>query len=253
MRTAEWTDAVSVLDRITAVFDAFGPYDEGLGVSEVARRAGVPKSTVSRIAADLVEERLLDREGDKFYLGVRLFELGQSVEHPRRLRRLAHPVLGELRRASELSAQFAILDGADVVYLAIAREETVVQPAARIGGRLPAHATALGKAMLAFSPADVVDRALASGLEPRTPHTITDVESLRGALRLARAGGTAVEAEECVLGRSCVAAPVLVAGVAVAAVSVAGRSADVVSERLAPLVRTAASTLARRLAEDRAD
>ena len=79
MRTADWTESVSVLDRVTAVFEAFGEHDEGLGVSELARRANLPKSTVSRIAADLVEQRFLDRDGDMLYLGVRLFELGQTV------------------------------------------------------------------------------------------------------------------------------------------------------------------------------
>ena len=77
MRTADWTDSVSVLDRVTAVFDAFGEQDDGLGVSELARRANLPKSTVSRIAADLVAQRFLDRDGDKLYLGVRLFELAR--------------------------------------------------------------------------------------------------------------------------------------------------------------------------------
>ena len=91
MRTADWTDSVSVLDRVTAVFEAFGEHDEGLGVSELARRANLPKSTVSRIAADLVGQRFLDRDGDKLYLGVRLFELGQTVEQPRRLRRSRCP------------------------------------------------------------------------------------------------------------------------------------------------------------------
>ena len=64
MRTANWTDSVSVLDRVTAVFDAFGDDDHGLGVSELARRANLPKSTVSRIAADLVAQRFLDRDGE---------------------------------------------------------------------------------------------------------------------------------------------------------------------------------------------
>ena len=71
MRTADWTDSVSVLDRVTAVFEAFGEHDEGLGVSELARRANLPKSTVSRIVADLVGQRFLERDGDKLYLGVR--------------------------------------------------------------------------------------------------------------------------------------------------------------------------------------
>ena len=152
MRTADWTESVSVLDRVTAVFEAFGEHDEGLGVSELARRANLPKSTVSRIAADLVEQRFLDRDGDKLYLGVRLFELGQTVEQPRRLRQLALPVMTDLRDATGQTVHLAVLEGTDVVFIAIVRGGPMPTPLARVGGRLPAHATALGKAILAFSP-----------------------------------------------------------------------------------------------------
>lgn len=161
MRTAEWTDSVSVLDRITAVFEAFGEEDEGLGVSELARRANLPKSTVSRIAADLVGQRFLDREGDKLYLGVRLFELGQTVEQPRRLRHLALPVMTDLRNLTGCTVHLAVLEAADVVVVSLVRGEPALPAAGRVGGRMPAHATALGKAILAFSPPDVVARVAA--------------------------------------------------------------------------------------------
>src|SRR6478735_7651554 len=119
MRTARWNESVSVLDRVTAVFDAFGEQDEGLGVSELARRANLPKSTVSRIAADLVAQRFLDRDGDLLYLGVRLFELGQTVELPRRLRQRALPVMKELRDTTGQTVHLAVLEGIDVVFIAI--------------------------------------------------------------------------------------------------------------------------------------
>src|SRR5918995_1444116 len=119
MRTADWTDSVSVLDGVTAVFEAFGEQDDGLGVSELARRANLPKSTVSRIAADLVAQRFLDRDGDKLYLSVRLFELGQTVEQPRRLRHAALPVMVELRDATGQTVNLAVLEGADVVIITI--------------------------------------------------------------------------------------------------------------------------------------
>lgn len=252
MRTADWTDSVSVLDRVTAVFDAFGEQDEGLGVSELARRANIPKSTVSRIAADLVDQRLLDRDGDKFYLGVRLFELGQTVEQPRRLRRMAHPVMAELRDVTGQSVQLAILQGADIVFLAIVRSEPAVRPAARIGGRLPAHATALGKAILAFSPPEVVAAVVRGGLQRRTPHTIAEAQAFAHELRHVRSLGVATESEECVVGRSCAASPVFAAGGApIAAISVAGASTSVTADRMGAAVRAAAATLTRRLAADR--
>ena len=249
MRTAAWTSAVTVLDRITAVFDAFGEHDEGLGVSELARHANLPKSSISRIAGELVEQGLLDREGDTFYLGARLFEFGQTVERPRRLRHFAYPVMAGLRDLTSQSVQLAVLDGTDVVFLAIARSEPAIRPHARIGGRLPAHATAVGKAIMAFSPSELVEEVVQGGLAPRTPHTITASDSLVRELLQIRGAGVATEREECVIGRSCMASPVLApGGEPFAAISVAGSSSDIGGEHLAAAVRAAAATLSHRAA-----
>jgi DNA-binding IclR family transcriptional regulator len=248
MRTAGWTDSVTVLDRVTAVFDAFGEHDEGLGVSELARRANLPKSTVSRIAGDLVAQRLLDREGDKLYLGVRLFELAQTVDKPRRLRRLALPVMAELRDVTRHTVTLAVLDGADVVIVGIVRAEGGCTPPARVGERVPAHATALGKAMLAHSPRAVVERIVQGGLPPRTPRTISDPSVLARELADVRRLGVATDAEECALGIVCAAGAILGhGGSPVAAISVTATASDAAPDRLAPAVRAAAMTLGRRL------
>ncbi len=249
MRTAAWTNSVSVLDRVTAVFDAFAEHDDGMGVSELARHANLPKSTVSRIAGELVEEGLLDRDGDTFYLGVRLFEFGQTVEQPKKLRRFAYPVMAGLRDLTAQSVQLAVLDGTDVVFLAIARTGPTLRPHARIGGRLPAHATAVGKAMLAFSPPDVVERVIRGGLSGRTPHTITRPDALARELLHIRGAGVATERDECVVGRSCIASPVLAAGgEAFAGISVAGENDEIVVDHMKAAVRAAAATLSHRAA-----
>jgi IclR family transcriptional regulator, acetate operon repressor len=248
MRTAAWTDSISVLDRVTAVFDAFGEHDEGLGISELARRANLPKSTVSRIAADLVVQRFLDRDGDKLYLGVRLFELAMTVEQPRRLRQFALPVMSELRDATGQTVSLAIIEGTDVVVVAIVRGEPTSKPVVRVGGRLPAHATALGKAILAFSPEVVVDRIIQGGLEVRTPHTISEPSAFRRELIDIRRLGVATEREECAIDRAGAASPVLGhGGAAIAAISVAGTVSNVVPDRIAPAVRAAGMTLSRRV------
>jgi IclR family acetate operon transcriptional repressor len=247
MRTADWTESVSVLDRVTAVFDAFGELDEGLGVSELARRANLPKSTVSRIAADLVGQRFLDRDGDMLYLGVRLFELGQTVAQPRRLRQLALPVMTELRDATGQTVHLAVLDGVDVVFIAIVRGGPLPTPLARVGGRLPAHATALGKAILAFSPKDVAERIVHGGLVRRTPHTLVESSALQRELVDIRRTGTASELQECAIGRTCTASPILGhGGTPIAAISVTGSVDAVVPDRVAPAVRAAGMTLSRR-------
>ena len=252
MRTSDWTDSVSVLDRVTAVFEAFGEHDEGLGVSELARRANLPKSTVSRIAADLVEQRFLDRDGDTLYLGVRLFELGQTVEQPRRLRQLALPVMTDLRDVTGQTVHLAVLQGRDVVFITILRAGPIPKALARIGGRLPAHATALGKALLAFSPDEVVHRIAEGGLERRTPQTISEPAALLRELAEIRRSGIATEREECAIGRTCTASAILDhSGAPIAAISVTGQVDAVVPERVAPAVRAAAMAVSRRLGAGR--
>jgi IclR family acetate operon transcriptional repressor len=247
MRTADWTDSISVLDRVTAVFEAFGEHDEGLGVSELARRANLPKSTVSRIAADLVGQRFLDRDGDKLYLGVHMFELGLAVERPRRLRQLALPVMHDLRNLTGQNVHLAVLEGSDVVVIAIVRAPSAAKPLIKVGGRLPAHATALGKALLAFSAQEDVEFIARGGLERRTPHTICEPSTLLPELAEARRSGIAIDREECATGRACVASPILSHGAtSIAAISVAGSVDEIDVPRIAPAVRAAAITLSRR-------
>lgn len=250
MRTANWTDAVSVLDRVSAVFDAFGEEDDGLGISELARRANLPKSTVSRIAADLVAQRFLDRDGELLSLGVRLFELGQTVPQPRRLRQLALPVMRELREVTGQTVQLAVLDGSDVVLVAVLRGPSVDPCPARIGRRDPAHATALGKSILAFSPPETV-RLVCGRLEPRTPHTIVDPPALARELADVRRSGVAGEQGECTVDTAAAASPILVPGDApTAAICVTGPAAGLHPDRVAPAVRAAAVSLSRRFAAD---
>jgi len=252
VRTADWTDSVSVLDRLTAVFEAFGEYDEGLGVSELARRANLPKSTVSRIVADLVEQCFLERDGDQLYLGIRLFELGQTVQRPRELRTVALPVMTDLRNLTGHTVQLAVLEAADVVLIAVVRGRPAPTPLGRVGGRLPAHATALGKAILATSAPDVVESLVNGRLERRTPRTICEPAALLRELTETRRNGTAVEREECATGRACIASAVLGrGGVPMAAISVAGSVEDFSPDRLASPVRAAARTVSRRLGSGR--
>jgi DNA-binding IclR family transcriptional regulator len=222
VRTADWTGSTSVLDRITAVFDAFGEDDEGVGITELARRARLPKSTVSRIAAELVEQRLLDRDGDILYLGVRLFELGQAVEHPRRLRRLAHPVMDVVRSTTGQTVQLAVLDGPDVVFVAILRGQRTSEPIARVGSRRRADATALGQALL-------LKESDATGAAARE--------------------GTVIRRDESASGRmTSIARPVVGAsGVPLAAIGVTGTDVELDVPRSVAAIREAATALGHRL------
>jgi IclR family acetate operon transcriptional repressor len=224
MRTAVWTDSVSVLDRVTAVLEAFGD-DDSLGISEIARRANLPKSTVSRIATDLVRQRYLDREGNRLHLGLQLFELGQAVERPRRLRRLAHPVMTQLRNLTGESVRLAVLDGDHVVVIAaVAGREGGGLSA---GERAPAHSTPLGTAILAHSPEGCTRTSL-------TPRERADIR--RAGVASALYGPT---------GLACVASAILAPAPA-GAIAISGSPQTVDVRRVGGLVRSAAAELGRR-------
>lgn len=239
---------MSVLDRVTALFEAFGEHDEGLGVSELARRANLPKSTVSRIAADLVDQRFLDREGSKLYLGLRLFELGQTVAEPRRLREAALPLMNELSLATGRSVHLAVLEHADVILVAVVRGGRGLKQLGRVGERRPAHATALGKAMLAFSARDVVADVMHAGLDPRTGLTHSEPSTLLRELAEIRKTRIAIESEEYAAEVGSVASPIIGHGsVPVAAIAVAGSVEEMDARGLAPAVRAAALTLSHRI------
>jgi IclR family acetate operon transcriptional repressor len=247
---ADGDDSLGVLDRVTSILEAFDDDDRGLGISELALRAGLPKSTVSRLVATLVRQRYLERDGKRISLGLRLFELGQLAEQPRELRLAAHPVMADLRNRTGANVHLAIRDGDEMVCIAAMRGRGSAPLTARIGGRLPLHATALGKAVLAHSGAADVDAVLSSALVPWTPHTIVDADRLRSQLAAIRRGDLAVEAGEFFAGVCCLASPVFSpAGLLVAAISVSASAQDLDADGAVPAVRAAASALTQRLTQ----
>ncbi|GAA5092629.1 IclR family transcriptional regulator [Microbacterium yannicii] len=243
-------DAVGVLDRMTCILEAFDGDDRGMGISELALRAGLPKSTVSRLVATLVRQRYLERDGKLIHLGLRLFELGQLAEQPRELRIAALPVMADVRNRTGENVHLAIRDGQEAVCIAVMRGRAAGPSIVRTGGRLPLHATALGKAVLAHT---VGDDVLPAPLVPWTPQTITDSSVLRRQLAGIRRGGLATEAGEFVGGVSCTANAIFAPGGTLAgAVSVSGNGEEVDADRVAQVLRAAAMTITRRLSALRA-
>jgi IclR family acetate operon transcriptional repressor len=240
-------DAIGVLDRMTAILEAFDEDDRGLRLSELAMRADLPKSTVSRLVSTLVRQRYLERNGTVIHLGLRLFELGQLAEQPRELRAIALPVMADLRNTTGETVHLAIRDGHEMVCIGIMRGHGSAMPTSRIGGRIPAHATALGKAMLAYSDKAEVDAVLSAGLTRWTPHTVVEPDRLMAQLAEVRLTGLAAEQEEFAVEVCGVASPVFSPSRRlVAAISVSGRVGDFDPDRSAPPVRAAAVALTRR-------
>jgi DNA-binding IclR family transcriptional regulator len=237
--TVEPATPSAVIDRISLVLDSFeGP--GGLTRAQIVRRTGLRRSSVHRMLERLVQLRWLRRSGRDYELGMRLVELGSLAVHQDRLVRAASPLLGELHRATGLVVHLAVLDGPDVVYLEKIGDRMVSAIPTRVGGRQPAHCTAVGKAIVADRDEDA-----AVDLQARkTRYSISSSCQLAVELTKVRAHGIAFEREESLLGFGCVAAPIGSPGEAVAAVSVCGPMSRLMfDQRLAAPVRMTAMSI----------
>jgi DNA-binding IclR family transcriptional regulator len=184
-------------------------------------------------------------------LGIGLFELGQRVPRQRNLREIATPFMADLREATGHTVTLAVLDGRDVVYVELlrARNAPASLRKAKIGGRLPAHATGVGKALLAFSEDDVVEEYIRLPLERLAARTVGDPGVLRTALKEIRRDGIAYDREESAAGLMCAAAPVFEghAREVAAAISIAGQDEKISLENMTSAVRMTALAISRAL------
>ena len=233
----------AVIDPISLVLDAFdGP--GRLSLAQVVRRTGLPRSSAHRMLERLVQLRWLRRHGRDYELGMRLVELGSLAVHQDRLHRAAQPFLHELHRATGLVVHLAVLDGPDVVYLEKISGGFGAAIPTRVGGRQPAHCTAVGKALLAFMDPHRLDDFDIDLLTRKTRYSISTRRQLTEELTAIRTRGVAYERAESVAGFGCVAVPigdVGNAGEPIAAVSVCGPLDRMAFDhRLAGPVRTTA-------------
>ena len=239
----------SVVRRTAALLAAFEAHDIGLGINELARRTAIPKATVSRLVKELEGVGFVERSGAKVVLGLRLFELGERASRRRSVREVALPFMADLREATGQTIHLAVLDGTDVVYVEILRGRGAPRFPSAVGRRLPAHATGVGKALLAGSSDEVINAVIAAGLTRVGPRTITAQGSLLRQLKMIASTGIAYEHEESAAGLSCVASAIQVNdGPPVAAVSASGWIGKVDIRRVGPAVHTTALTIARLLA-----
>jgi DNA-binding IclR family transcriptional regulator len=204
---------------------AFSEDESELGISALAERLGLAKSTVHRLASTLVDMRMLEqnKETGKYRLGLAVFELGSLVRRRIDLALEAKPWLMSLREQTGETVDLSILDQGGVVCVNFLESKRANRIASRIGVRKPAYCTAEGKALIAFRPVLTVDGIIDSGLRPRTARTITDPTALREELAAIRAQGYATDDEEYELGMRGIAAAIRDdTGESVAAVGVAG-------------------------------
>lgn len=219
----------------------FGKGDTQLGVSELARRVGVGKSTAHRVVWTLVSEGLLEKVEDTglFRLTSTMRNLGVSAETALSLHQASTLALDQLRAVTDHTLHVAILDGTDVLYVERRESPRGIRVFSRVGGRNAAHVTSTGKVLLAHLEPEQQSRVLASmRLTRKTPYTITSRSRLTEELAKIRRQGYGENIFESEPSMVSLAAPIRGrSGQVVAALSVAGHTEPDQPQMLRPLIR----------------
>ncbi|OBJ69884.1 IclR family transcriptional regulator [Mycobacterium sp. 1274756.6] len=234
--------------RVALILGVFDEPGRRLRLDQVAGRTGLPRSSVHRILTQLLDAGLLQHRSDGYGLaggaGSPLSAAG-LVDHAR-LRAAASLLLDRLHTDTGLVVQLGVLAGGDVVYLDKFSGGRALVPTA-VGGRTPAHASALGKTMLAQLPAEEVDAVLPV-LAKKTKATIADPVTLHQELARIRARhGLAFDVEELAVGLCSVAAPIRSGAGEIAGLSLTGAVSIHRLHRTAPFVMRAAAQISRQL------
>ncbi|GAA1984571.1 IclR family transcriptional regulator [Amycolatopsis minnesotensis] len=242
------TSPPSVAERVLDLLGAFSTERRALSLSELSRRAGLPLSTAHRLVGELAKRGALERDGDgRYRVGLWLWEVAALAPRGTGLRENAMPFLEDLYEATHENVQLAVLDGAEVVYLERISGRAAVNVVSRVGGRLPAHATGVGLALLAHSPS-AAENVLAEPLKRFTDKTIGTEELLRRTLATVRRDGFAISDGQIELIALSVAAPVFGAdGEVAAAISIVVPAESTDPFVLVPAVRAAARGISRAL------
>lgn len=238
--------AGSVRTKLSSVANAilllkvFSDEHSELGISALAERLHLAKSTVHRLASTLVDAGMLEQNPrtDEYRLGLAVFELGTLVRRKLDLLFEARPWLATLRDRTGETVDLSVLNHDSVICVNFLESDKVSRIRSGLGLRMPAHCTAEGKALMAFQPPQVVDRIMAAGLEQRTPLTVTNPAALREELSKVRARGYAIDDEQYELGVRGVAAPIRdESGMSVAAIGASGPTQRLSKSKLQLIAR----------------
>jgi DNA-binding IclR family transcriptional regulator len=265
VRTADLADAVplerhtdsaiadtghsTVVGKALGLLDALGSGRPAEPLSVLAARTGLPKSTASRILRLMEAQGYVARKDSLYCLGPRLRELGTQavVSTHDRLRTASLGVLERLYDVTRTTVHLAVLTGHEVLYL-----EKITAPGggripSQVGRTVPATCTALGKAQLAHADRGLVETVLRGPFTRFTSNSVRNRHELRGELGAIRATGIAIDRGELRPELSCVAAPVLVRGHLVAALSASSVHGPAYTAQRMTAIREAASRLGRHL------
>jgi DNA-binding IclR family transcriptional regulator len=245
---------IQSLKRASAILDAVARRPEGIGLSQIGAEVGLRPSTAFHLIRTLVSLGFLAQMPDsrRYRIGTRLFTLAAGALDETTLLALATPILERLSADTGYASHLAVRSRQEIIVIARTAATGLLQLAGHPGATRPAHATAIGKALLAAMPPAELDRLLrALPLPAFTPQTITDARTLRDEIE--EIGRTGLAHDNCELDRDvrCIAVPVFdFAGRCTAAMGISGpawRLVPAAVEKLAHRLRAAAADLSAQL------
>ena len=235
-------NAIQSIGRALDILEVLAAQKDGLGITAIAKKTELSKSTAHRIAATLVERGYVEHDAASggYRLGLKYIEIASFYINSLELQTEARPFLRELTSQLGLTAHLGVLDAHEVVYV----EKLDVFPGVRlysqIGLRVPAYCSSLGKCLLSGLSSEGLETVMANCTYERfTDRTIPSLKDLKKHLRQVREQGWAMDNEEYEIGHRCVGAPILdYRGDVIAAVSASGPMASLGDERLPLVVET---------------
>lgn len=227
---------VQSLDRAIDIIEKLVESKQGLGVTQISDSTGLHKSTVYRLLSTLNYRGFVkkDTENNKYTIGLKLFEIGSKVLNNLDLRTESKPYLMDLMNRTGETIHLGVMNNYEVVYIDKVEGTETIGMTSKIGRRVPAHCTSLGKTILAYSNEEYVDELLEKkGLPRYTAQTIVEPQKLKEHLKEIKKKGYAVDDEEQELGIRCIAAPIFnYNGEVMASFSISGPASRMSEERV---------------------
>jgi DNA-binding IclR family transcriptional regulator len=240
----------TVTSRVLAILDSFDQAHRRQPLAAIARRTGLPLTTVHRLVHELERHAALERGADGEYeIGSKIWRLGMLASVHADLREVALPYMEDVYELTNAAVQIAVLDGLRCLVVDRIAGSRTMSVLSKPGERLPLHATGVGKVLLAFGGKALKDAVLVS-LDRYTDRTITDHAALTTQLLTIRSQGFAQTHEELAEGATSIAVPLRGQGGAViAALGIVTPSDSPEIARLIPILQVTAAALSRKLVE----
>lgn len=238
---------IESIKRAIQVLNSFKLKEKELGVTELSKRLNLHKSTIHRILITLEDEAFIVKNQitQKYYLGIKLFELGHIVQNQMEIRTHALPTMKELAQKTEESVDLNIISDGRRVSIEKIESSQDIRHIIQLGKSLPLYCGGSGKVLLAFLPEEEIDKFITQEkLVKLGPNTITDPKKLKEHLNEIKRKGYAISFEERTLGSASIGAPIFdYSGKVVASLSVSGPISRFTKKKISlyiPLIKEAA-------------